>query len=864
MADPSSSSSARYKALNIDVSLLERVSCLWRGQDSQSFDLDVVESYAENFPLLLMGFPPVLVRDPRRYEQVLRNKRPELLSALRSRPSVPSHGQQLSIESLTFLIACVQRVRRVALERYVHSHDKDLGEIIHKAAPAIEVLVDARQQNCRQKFDGSTQNGDGHVMGEVFLELAWACIEPQHTELPTPSTTAPENGSLFDAVGQVLDRNLPFTQSCNRILELVRCNTRPNDDIHTGNAIQFAFSVYRTRLGGGLPVPVRAMFIEGSRNCNVGTVHRIFLTATETHGVGEHRVHHPQAWSSESAKQIEDVVHAVTETYLRKEGTYEVTVSIDDLPGGTNSDMPLEGQSLGLAVAVGLASKLSGQTVEQDMALTGQLRLGCGVPFLVGDVGGVALKVAGAEASGIQRVVVPRGNEAEARSASDHCEVWSVGSFTDLVSRIWVFEKHAEHLFCGRKGRDAPILLPRDKTLGDFFSKGLYRPQKIARIHEGMADRECAVPLSNLLSDDSLPSQIILFGGGGLGKTSALLNLMYQAKSNPVMIPWYARMREYLEGDDAIDSVCCTLATEGPREPEFSGASLRCTLEDTNCPSLLILLDALNEQSAVKQILIAKSLKACCAWVENLNRKRAKGKGHRVILAYRKEPYVRSLVIDSLLLDSGVEYELMELSVDEVTTYLERAHVHESLLHLLSEEIRELLCIPLILRLVEELTSLIGPGRQEELRQIRNKAQLYGAVIRLWLRREWWDNERKIFPQPKEFMPLTGESLERCVDFHAKALGEIAHEMTEMGVEDLSEDEFRRVVHEFVKREFSAMCPEDFCSQGPWHWVRQHLTVMNIPECARKNSNSKEFREFVDKMSRSLLESTVLQNIRLS
>jgi len=78
--------------------------------------------------------------------------------------------------------------------------------------------------------------------------------------------------------------------------------------------------------------------------------------------------------------------------------------------------VPKDGPSAGVAIAVGLASLVSGRAVSSDVAMTGEITLtGQVLP-----IGGLKEKALAAQRAGIKRVIVPERNEGDVAEIPEH------------------------------------------------------------------------------------------------------------------------------------------------------------------------------------------------------------------------------------------------------------------------------------------------------------------------------------------------------------------------------------------------------------------------------------------------------------
>jgi ATP-dependent Lon protease len=97
----------------------------------------------------------------------------------------------------------------------------------------------------------------------------------------------------------------------------------------------------------------------------------------------------------------------VPENYFRE---HDVHIHV---PAGA---IPKDGPSAGITMATALASRATGRPVRADTAMTGEITLtGQVLP-----IGGLKEKALAAQRAGINRLIIPRGNEADIEDIPEH------------------------------------------------------------------------------------------------------------------------------------------------------------------------------------------------------------------------------------------------------------------------------------------------------------------------------------------------------------------------------------------------------------------------------------------------------------
>lgn len=140
----------------------------------------------------------------------------------------------------------------------------------------------------------------------------------------------------------------------------------------------------------------------------------LYVEATTTDGNGKLALTgHLGDVMQESAKAARSYVWSIAEKVSVDRERIKQTGMHIHVPQGA---VPKDGPSAGITMAVAMVSTLSGKSVRDDTAMTGEITL----TGLVLPVGGIKEKVLAAHRSGIRRLVLPKANEPDLQKLPDN------------------------------------------------------------------------------------------------------------------------------------------------------------------------------------------------------------------------------------------------------------------------------------------------------------------------------------------------------------------------------------------------------------------------------------------------------------
>lgn len=130
---------------------------------------------------------------------------------------------------------------------------------------------------------------------------------------------------------------------------------------------------------------------------------------------------------SSARDSVENVLSALKTICGIDPRQYDIHINF---PGG----MPLDGPSAGIAIATAVYSAITSTPVDNRVALTGELSL----RGTVKPVGGIAAKLAAAEQTGVEKVLIPKDNWQTTLAARERLKVVPVATLEEVLSHALI------------------------------------------------------------------------------------------------------------------------------------------------------------------------------------------------------------------------------------------------------------------------------------------------------------------------------------------------------------------------------------------------------------------------------------------
>ncbi len=119
---------------------------------------------------------------------------------------------------------------------------------------------------------------------------------------------------------------------------------------------------------------------------------------------------------------VENVLTVIRKFLGVNPADYEIHINF---PGG----MPIDGPSAGITLATAIYSAISGQTIDNEVAMTGEISIRGGVM----PVGGIVPKIAAAKEAGAKRVLIPKENWQEMFEAETEIKIIPVERIEEVI-----------------------------------------------------------------------------------------------------------------------------------------------------------------------------------------------------------------------------------------------------------------------------------------------------------------------------------------------------------------------------------------------------------------------------------------------
>jgi Lon-like ATP-dependent protease len=119
---------------------------------------------------------------------------------------------------------------------------------------------------------------------------------------------------------------------------------------------------------------------------------------------------------------VENVLTAIRKFLDVNPNDFEIHINF---PGG----VPIDGPSAGITLATAIYSALSGQMIDNELAMTGEISIRGGVM----PVGGIVPKIAAAKEAGAKRIIIPKENWQEMFDAEADIEIIPVDRIEEVI-----------------------------------------------------------------------------------------------------------------------------------------------------------------------------------------------------------------------------------------------------------------------------------------------------------------------------------------------------------------------------------------------------------------------------------------------
>lgn len=134
---------------------------------------------------------------------------------------------------------------------------------------------------------------------------------------------------------------------------------------------------------------------------------------------------------STAYSSVQNVLTAINNIYNLNCDNYDIHVNI---PGG----IPVDGPSAGITVAVAIYSAITGNQVDNKVAMTGEISI-LGV---VKPIGGVTAKILAAKKAGAEKVIIPFENWSDSFLSYDNVKVIPVKHISEVIESS-IIDKHS-------------------------------------------------------------------------------------------------------------------------------------------------------------------------------------------------------------------------------------------------------------------------------------------------------------------------------------------------------------------------------------------------------------------------------------